>query len=83
MRITFITSQVSSTATAHNAPSIGQTIMKKMESSQFFSYSFTRNDGVIFIEGKKTLKIEGDSVIVDTDLLFQVIFLFFIIKLFG
>ena len=47
-----------------------------MESSTFFDYSFTRKDGCTFIEGSKTVKIDGDNVHVDTGLLFQVYYFF-------
>lgn len=59
--------------------------MKMMESSTFFDYSFTRKDGCVFIEGSKTVKIDGDSVHVDTGLLFQVhnLLVFFLVKFYN
>ena len=54
-----------------NAKAIGQNILDKMVGEKLFDYSFKRKDQAITMASKSAVKVDGESIQVDTQLLFQ------------
>ena len=54
-----------------NAKLIGSEIVKKMEGVKVAEYSFKRKDQAITLATKAAIKVDGESIQVDTQLLFQ------------
>ena len=54
-----------------NAKAIGDCILQKMIGVKASEYHFKRIDQVVMLASKSALKVDGESIQVDTQLLFQ------------
>ena len=54
-----------------NAKSVSDEIVKKMVSANVSEFSFKRKDQAITLATKASVKVDGESIQVDTQLLFQ------------
>jgi hypothetical protein len=56
---------------ADNAKGVGDKIIKSMEGKNILDFSFKRKDQVVTMSSKTSIKIDGETVHVDPQLLFQ------------
>ena len=54
-----------------NAREVGNCIILKMEGAKVSDFSFKREDQVVTLASKGSIKVDGEEVQVDTQLLFQ------------
>ena len=54
-----------------NAKAIGECILEKMEGQKLSDFTFKRKDQAVTLATKNAVKVDGESIQVDTQLLFQ------------
>ena len=60
-----------SSVNVENAEAIGESVLEKMVGEKWSNYTFKRKDQAITMATKCAVKVDGESVQVDTQLLFQ------------